>query len=530
MTESMTLAVTARYLRLPVKNDAPMRRVHVWLGGDEVRAFDIELAGDDADFWVACDLGPWVGHEVTVTIDGVEAPRMLLARATLNGTPVEVEGLYRERLRPQFHFSSQRGWINDPNGLVYYRRTYHLYYQHNPYGWKWGNMHWGHAVSRDLVHWEELGDALYPDALGTMFSGSAVVDWSNTSGFQTGDQPPLVAMYTAAGELFTQCLAYSNDEGRTLEKYAGNPVLGHIAGGNRDPKVIWHVPSQQWVMALFLDGHEYALFASPDLKSWRELQRLTRGEDWECPDFFPLAVDGDPANVRWLFWGAEGYYQLGEFDGETYTPGDELLRYAWGGHAYAAQTYSDMCATDGRRVQIAWMRTTMPGMPFNGCMAFPCELSLRTTPEGIRLYSQPVREIETLHRRGHHWEDLALPAGELTLDGVEGELFDIRATIEPAAASQVGLTVLGVPVTYDVASATLACEGRSAPLPLVDGAITLQILVDRTSVEVFGNDGAIALPLGVVPPGADVPVSLLAGGDGAVVKTLDVFELASIWE
>ena len=529
MTHPFTLSITHRYLWLPVKNDASMRRLRLFSEGHEIRAFDIELAETDVDFWVSCDLGSWLGCDVTLAIDGVDDPRALLAALTQGDTPVDADGLYREALRPQYHFSSQRGWINDPNGLVTYQGTYHLYYQHNPYGWKWGNMHWGHAVSTDLVHWTELGDALYPDALGTMFSGSAVVDWADTAGLQTGAEPPIVCMYTAAGEPFTQCLAASNDGGRTLVKVADNPVLGHVIGGNRDPKVIWHAASGQWVMALFLDGHEYALFSSPDLQTWRELQRYTHGDDWECPDFFPLPVDGNPEDVRWLFWGAEGYYQLGSFDGEAFRPEGAIRRYNWGGNAYAAQTYSDIPVEDGRCIQVAWLRMTMPGMPFNGCMAFPCELTLRTTPEGIRLFSQPVRELEVLHRRAHHWEQVGLAPGETSLEGVEGELFDIRAEIAPGTASEVGLVVLGVPVVYDVAAGTLLCQGRSAPLPLVDGAIRLQILVDRASIEVFGNDGAVALPLGVIPPGADATVSLVAVGEGAVVRSLAVYELASAW-
>ena len=529
MTEPFSLRVTHHYLRLPVKNDAPVRRLRIWSEGCEVRAFDIELAEGETDFWVTSDVSPWLGHALAITVDGIEDAGALLAKVEQVDRPVDPEGLYQEALRPQFHFSSQRGWINDPNGLVFYKGEYHLYYQHNPYGWKWGNMHWGHAVSRDLVHWQELGDALYPDALGTMFSGSAVVDWENTAGFQTGDEPPLIALYTAAGEPFTQCLAYSNDHGRTLTKYDHNPVLGHIIGGNRDPKVIWHAESRQWVMALFLDGHEYALYGSRDLKTWRELQRLMRGPDWECPDFFPLAVDGDPQDIRWLFWGAEGYYQLGAFDGVTFTPEGEIQHYNWGGAAYAAQSYSDIPAGDGRRIQVAWMRTTMPGMPFNGCMAFPSELTLRTTPEGIRLFSRPVREIESLHRRAHRWDALSLQPGETALDGIGGELFDIRAEIAPGAASGVGLVILGVPVMVDGAAGTLSCAGRTAPLPVTGGTVRLQILVDRTSVEIYGNDGAVALPLGVVPPGADAAVSLIAEGDGAVVRSLDVYELASIW-
>ena len=206
------------------------------VAGEEVRAFDIESAEGAPYFWGAVDLRPWIGHDLALTIDDVEDPGSLLVAATQADTPVDPDGLYHETYRPQFHFSSQRGWNNDPNGLVFYEGEYHLFYQHNPYGWKWGNMHWGHAVSPDLVHWEELGDALAPDELGTMFSGSAVVDRDNTTGFQVGSRPPLVCIYTCAGDPFVQSIAYSVDGGRTLTKYAGNPVSGTSPAATAIPK------------------------------------------------------------------------------------------------------------------------------------------------------------------------------------------------------------------------------------------------------------------------------------------------------
>ncbi|MEJ5312104.1 MAG: GH32 C-terminal domain-containing protein [Anaerolineae bacterium] len=525
--------VEHRYLNLPVKNGAEKRVVRFVADGAEVYRFDIELAEGEPDFWVYADLAPFRGTRLTVAVDDVCEDA--LAALVQSETPMEMDDLYSEKYRPQLHFTSRRGWLNDPNGLVFYDGVYHLFYQHNPYGWSWGNMHWGHAVSPDLVHWQELGDVLYPDRLGVMFSGCAVVDWRNTTGFQAGDAPPLVLIYTAAGEPYTQCLAYSTDGGATWQKYAGNPVLGHIAGHNRDPKVIWHAPSQQWVMALYLAGYDYALFGSPDLKTWRKLCDVHIGDATECPDFFELPVDGDPTNTRWVFWGANGNYVLGSFDGETFTPQTEVLRYAGGGDSYAAQTWSD--TPDGRRIQIAWLRVNLPGMPFNQMMAFPCELTLRTTPasgsdrspQSVRLYSWPVREIETLYRRTYRWQDSPIAPGENPLNGIQGDLFDIHAEFAPGAATAISFVIRGVAVTYDVLQGVLTCEGRTASLPLVDGNVRLRILVDRASLEIYGADGLVALPSGVIPPADDRTLCLCVQGGPALVHALTVYELESAW-
>ena len=525
-----TFLVEHRYLNLPVQNGAEKRGVRFVVEGEEVYRFDIELADGEPDFWVYADLAPFHGMRLTVAVDEAvedDGGAGTLAALVQSDVPVGLDDLYHEKYRPQFHFTSRRGWLNDPNGLVFYQGVYHLFYQHNPYGWGWGNMHWGHAVSHDLVHWEEVGDALYPDQLGTMFSGSAVVDWQNTTGFQDDDDLPLVCMYTAAGEPYTQCLAYSTDGGETWLKYADNPVLGHIAGHNRDPKVIWHEPSAEWVMALYLVDYDYALFGSPDLKAWRKLCDVHIGDATECPDFFELPVDGNPADTRWLFWGADGNYVLGNFNGTDFTPESEVLHYASGGNSYAAQTWSDV--PDGRRIQIAWLRVNLPGMPFNQMMTFPCELTLRTTPEGIRLYSWPVQEIEALYQQTYRWQDVALHPGENLLEGIEGDLFDIHANIAPGEATEIGLVIRGIPVTYDVARGVLACEERTVPLPLVDGALRLRCLVDRASLEIFGADGLVALPIGVILPDDDLTLRLYAEGGVAAVQSLDIYALDSVW-
>jgi len=448
--------------------------------------------------------------------------------------------LYHETYRPQFHFSPARGWTNDPNGLVYYAGEYHLFFQHNPFGTEWGNMTWGHAVSKDLIHWRQLPNAIEPDGLGTIFSGSAVVDRDNTTGFRNGKERPLVAVYTAAGDTspdskgqpFTQCLAYSNDRGRTWIKYAGNPVLKHILGGNRDPKLVWHAPTHRWIMALYLDGNTYALFSSPDLKAWTRLQDVPMPDCSECPDFFEMPVEGaDRPDIRkWVFTSASGRYDVGDFDGRKFTPVAGPLQVDYGANYYAVQTYSDIPPADGRRIQIAWMQGgSYPQMPFNQQMSFPCALTLRATADGLRLYRWPVREIRSLYAREHIVRDLTVRADTNPLQDLKGDLWDIEAEFELQDATEFGLSVRGQEIRYSVKEGALSCLGRIAPLAPEGGRIRIRALVDRTSLEVFGNAGRVSLTSCFLPRQKDKGLAVYAKNGTVKLVSLKARALRSAW-
>jgi fructan beta-fructosidase len=445
---------------------------------------------------------------------------------------------YGEVFRPQFHFTPAKNWTNDPNGLVYDQGVYHLFFQHNPFGTEWGNMTWGHATSRDLVHWTEQAPAIRPDKLGTVFSGSAVVDAANTAGFRTGSKAPIVCIYTSAGgtspesqgQPFTQSLAYSNDGGLTWTKYAKNPVLGHVAGSNRDPKVIWHEPTKRWVMALYLDGTDYALFGSQDLKAWTKLSDVAMPGTGECPDFFELPWDGDRERRLWVFWGANGNYRLGRFDGTIFRPETDIIRSLWGANDYAAQTYSNIPGSDGRRIQISWMSGgKYPGMPFNQQMSFPRELTLRSTPAGPRLAMRPVREIASIRRAKKVWRDLVLGADGAGLALGEGELWDIEAELEPGDAQAVGLRVRGQEIVYDAQAGTLSCLGKTAPLGLANGRISLRVLVDRASIEIYAGGGLVTMCSCFLPDPADRSLGAFARGGEARIVELTRYALTSAW-
>lgn len=522
---AVEMVLEHQYLNFPVRTGAPVRQLRVEIEGGPVREFDIELS-PDPEFWAFMDVSGFAGRRTTIRATMLESEAGVLSLISQDDAIRESGDLYRERLRPQFHFSSRRGWSNDPNGLVYYDGEYHLYYQHNPYGVSWGSMHWGHAVSPDLVHWTELPIALYPERYGDLcFSGSAVVDHANTAGFRTGDEAPIVAAFTSTAR--GECIRYSNDRGRTFTEYAGNPVVQHQG---RDPKVIWYEPGSHWVMAVYDERGEsqgIAFYSSPDLKAWRFESRIE--SYYECPEIFAMPVDGEATNLKWLVYAADGAYSIGTFDGTTFTAESGKHRLNYGNCFYASQTWNNIPPEDGRRIQIAWGTMAMPGMPFNQMMTFPVELKLRTTDEGLRLFAEPVREIELLRGERHAWEGMEISDGAVELSAAVGELLDSEAIFELRDAKAFGLDLRGVRVTYDAERQELSCAGCVAPLAPEGGKVRLRVLVDRTSVEVYANGGRVYMPVGIIVPEDNRAVGVFAAEGETRVLSLAVYELRSAW-
>jgi len=525
---SRQLVLTNALLNLPVKNGATSRRVTVTVGGQAVRDFNIQLADGTPDWWSFVDVSAFQGQTATVTVNSLPPGSTGLSSVVQANGIVGATNLYAETLRPQVHFTSKRGWLNDANGMVYYQGLYHLYYQHDPFNWDGsGQKWWGHAVSPDMVQWQEWPEGIYSHAYGDdVWSGSMVVDSANTSGFKTGTNDLIVAAYysTARGE----CMAYSNDRGLTYTDYPGNPVVVHATVG-RDPHLFWYAPSNYWVMAVYDEagGGGISFYSSPNLRQWTYHSKIFGF--FECPDLFQLPVDGDTNNMQWLVCDASSGYLLGQFDGATFTPNTAKLPGHSGSAFYASQTFTTMPVGDTRRVRMGWAQIALPGMPFNQLMYFPTELKLRTLSAGVRLCSEPVAEVTNLIANEYAWTSLTLPAGYNPLSGIRGTRFNLQTQFAPGKAQRIDFTFQGLTASYNPVTQQITCNGITNPLSPVNGVVQLQILTDRNTIEIFGNQGQLYMPLPASYPATNGLISLTCSGGTAVINSLTVDKLKSAW-
>lgn len=448
-------------------------------------------------------------------------------------------GEYDELHRPQFHFTARENWINDPNGLVYQDGVWHLFFQHNIEAPTWGKMWWGHAVSDDLLHWQQQKHALYPDELGTMFSGSAVIDHEDTAGFGEGT---MLLFYTAAGSQveprkpFTQCLAYSVDGGKTFTKFEGNPIVDWIEADNRDPKVIWHAASSRWIMALFLDDNRYQLLSSPDALEWTHLQDLAIDGDRECPDFFPLI---DEAGIeRWVFHGANGIYTIGSFDGQAFEPETQLQEFDHGRNSYASQTWTN--TPDGRCIQISWMAGgKYPKMPFNQQLSIPVELTLLGSGQDTSLVRRPVQELETLRGKTIEVSKQMISKSSPLIPDTDAKLLDIEFTVHRQESKSLYIVLRGHPVHFDWEKQELHTEasawnkgfgGRESVALPDKPSLKVRMLVDTTSLELFLDDGEISASYCFLPGGYRHTLTLNTYSSEQLIEDFVLHELDSIWQ
>lgn len=526
-----------KYLVLPVKNGAPKRNLELWVDGINTRFWDMELAEDKPDWYAYMRIDEWKDKQVELRVDKVSAASKVF-EPVMQSDEDKNPNEYKETLRAQFHFSPKRGWTNDPNGMVYFNGEYHLFFQHNPYGRSWGNMTWGHAVTKDLIHWTELDDAIHPNQGGPVFSGGAVVDKNNTSGLGENGKPAMVMFHTGARG-WGQYMTWTTD-GHTFHWY-DKAAVARINKDNRDPKVIWHEPTKKWVMVFWVERgnneqHSMQFLTSPDLKNWTPTSITYGGIGndrylFECPEFYELPVQGMDGVKKWVLTGANTEYAIGSFDGTTFTEEEKKLQNQHGRDFYAPQTFSD--DPTGRRIEIGWWRTNTEkdDMTFNQSMSLPLEHKLVKTADGIRLTRIPVKEVQNL-RSGKSYKlgnKTIKENGANPLKDISIELAELHMDLTPGKAKEVKLDVRGVAVVYDVANQQLVVDGVKAPAPLQNGKLSLLLYADRTGLEIFANNGMMFMPININIDDSNRALSLSATGGTAKVAGLEVYELKSIW-
>ena len=554
-----------RYLLLPVEEVMPDVRVSMIVNNKEVNVADVRLAVNRVDYFVPLDLSDYAGKNILLKfklgsndpirgkLSAVCCKEMKLSDTFDTGN--------REKFRPTYHFSPLYGWMNDPNGMVYKDGEYHLFYQHNPYGSKWGNMHWGHAISKDLINWEHRPDAITPDALGTIFSGSAVVDTDNTAGFGAG---AIVAIYTQNSDRQVQSIAYSTDNGRSFTKYENNPVLTSDARDFRDPKVFWHKETQRWIMLLAV-GQEMQIFSSSNLKDWAFESSFGEGQGahggvWECPDLFELPVDGTNEK-KWVllcnlnpggpFGGSATQYFVGTFNGKEFVneSPSKTKWMDWGKDHYATVTWSD--APDNRRIAIAWMSNwqyanDVPTFQYRSPNSVPRDLSLFTVDGETYLQSAPSPELLKLRdiSKKRSFKVNGTRTIKDMIAGNEGA-YEIELTIENQHADVIGLRLYNdkgeeVDMQYNMTEKKFSMDRRKSGdvgfnenFPMLTWTaiesgkdeLKLRLFVDKSSVEAFGDGGRFVMTNQVFPSEPYTHIDFYSKGGAYKVDSFVIYKL-----
>ena len=453
----------------------------------------------------------------------------------------------KQILRPQFHFSPEKNWLGAPGGLVYFDEQYHLFYQYNPNGNEAGFSHWGHAVSKNLINWKQLPLALSPDENSTdkerctILSGSVIVDNENVLGKQTGSKMTLAAFYTS--NECGQRLAYSTDGGQTWQKYENNPIISYDATDHAsDPKVLWHEDSKKWVMLLSRQISENensigtSFYTSDNLINW-EFQSHIPGT-FSHPDLVEFKVENRPDEKVWVLFDGDGSYLMGAFDGKKFTPSSGKMKSDWGKNYYAAQTWCNLPESDNRILQIAWLKDgTFTGMPFNGQMSFPSELSIKKIASGYKLIRKPIAEIEQLHGKHNTWTDKNLIPGinQNKMKNLSGDCLHIIGEFDLKTSDSFGFMLRhstkkpGIEVLYNVKRGVLTVLGSTIPLMPEDNKIKLEIILDRTSLEIYANDGQAVVSNLFEADAKTKDVMLFTTGGELGIIHADAYEMKSIW-
>lgn len=563
-----------KYLLLPIEESNDDAQIFLLVDGNPKKLVNVRLAKSKVDYLVPLDLTPYRGHDVLLNVVTTQnRSNIREAKDDACWKNISLTDTFditnHEKYRPAYHHTPSYGWMNDPNGMFYKDGVWHIYYQYNPYGSKWQNMSWGHSTSKDLIHWEHQPLAIEANGLGAVFSGSSVVDSANTAGF---GKDAVIALYTSAGVSQIQSLAHSEDNGETFEIYPGNPVLT-LESEARDPNMFWNEETGEWNLALAhaLD-HEMLFFTSPDLKEWTLQSAFGNGIGaqegvWECPDLFKLKVDGSDEE-KWMlicninpggpFGGSATQYFIGDFDGKKFvadTDPDGTIPTKWmdyGKDHYATVSWSG--APDDRRTVIGWMSNwkyaaEVPTMQFRSANTLPREVGLFRAPDG-RIFASSTPSPELLKLRGR----LAEKSGSIGIGG-KGHTFElpkendgvceILLYLESRKGEDVALTLSNregekVTMIYDASAHTLSFDRResgitdfSQDFPAVtvsptfenDGKISLRIFIDRSSIELFGNEGQFVMTNLVFPKNPYTQLTVASKGGKTRLKDLKIYSI-----
>lgn len=563
-----------KYLLLPVQESNDDARINVLVDGRLDKVINVKLAKSKVDYYVPFDLSSYKGHELAmniVTTQGRSTVREAKDDAcwknlTLSDT---FDTTNREKYRPVYHHTPLYGWMNDPNGMFYKDGVWHLYFQHNPYGSKWQNLSWGHSTSKDLINWTPEPEALEPNGLGMVFSGSCALDTNNTAGY---GKDAVLGLYTSADVSQTQSLVWSKDNGKTFEFYPANPIIT-LESEARDPNMFWDEKAGQWVLLLaHALEHEMLVFTSPDMKEWT-LQSFfgkgigAQGGVWECPDLFKLKVDGTDEE-KWVlicnlnpggpFGGSATQYFVGDFDGKTFkadTDSEGKIPTKWmdyGKDHYATVSWSD--APDNRRTVIGWMSNwqyaaEVPTMQYRSANTLPRDLSLFRAPDGnIYLSSAPSPELLALRDKlsvNVKKANIRKKAVRYSLPEANSGVCEILLDVDARKSEQINFIIANndgekVVMEYDVADHTLSFDRResgnvdfSQDFPAVtvsptfedNGKISLRIFIDRSSIEVFGNNGQFVMTNLVFPERPYTSLSISSTGGNARIENLKIYSI-----
>lgn len=560
----VSLDVTEDYLFLPIQDDAPEGKICVVKDNEQKGTLmNVRLARERVDSYVPFALSAYKGQHISIEIQGVPETALCWKELKLSGS---FDMANKESFRPVYHHTPAYGWMNDPNGMFYKDGVYHLYFQYNPYGAVWGNMHWGHSTSTDLMHWKFEGCAIVPDAWGAIFSGSCVVDHENTAGF---GKEAVVAFYTSAkstpwGDIQMQSMAYSLDNGKTFTKYEGNPILTSSEKDFRDPKVFWYAPGKHWVMILAV-GQHMEIYSSVNLKEWKKESEFgamqgAHGGVWECPDLVEIPVEGS-REKKWVlicnlnpggpFGGSAAQYFVGSFDGKKFVNESptQTKWMDWGKDNYATVTWNN--APDGRCIALGWMSNwqyanNVPTRQYRSANTLARDLTLYR--EGQELYLKSTPSVEVKKARG---KKVSIPSFKVSEKHEMVNLFEekqgayeVEIVIQNAGASKIAFCLLNdkgekVSMYYDLNRKQFVMDRSesgtvdfSKDFPAVtvapanvDKELTLRLFVDRSSIEAFGEDGKFVMTNLVFPSQPYVKMCFEADKNGYAVKSLNVYKL-----